>query len=213
MTDEDTEATKLCLVIEAGASASACLAAAIEAVDISVVILSGTPAQPLTAEAALPLIEIGQSRDVTVLIADDARLARTLRADGVHLSPSDAIQPDYETAREIVGTRFVVGAHAGKSRHDAMSLGEADADYIAFGAPAFVKDRDAALQRRYDMVSWWAEIFQIPCMAMDVATPEQADELASAGADFIAVPISPATAISEQIDNLKAIAAAVAIQK
>ena len=34
---------------------------------------------------------------------------------------------------------------------------------------------------------WWAEIFQVPCVAFDVETAEEAARLARAGADFVAV--------------------------
>ena len=75
----------------------------------------------------------------------------------------------------------MIGADAGRSRDDAMALGEAGADYIAFGIPAHVEDRTTAEERQCDLINWWSEIFEIPCVAFDVATAGQASALASNG--------------------------------
>lgn len=131
-------------------------------------------------------IGIARTAGLTVLIEGDARLARALGADGVHLSWCEEPMPLYFEAREILGTKGIVGADAGRSRHDAMTLGEAGADYVAFGIPAHVSDRDGARQRRLDLVGWWGEIFEIPSVASDIGLPEEAAALASAGADFVA---------------------------
>ena len=48
------------------------------------------------------------------------------------------------SARSILGPGGIVGVDPGISRHDAMTLAEAGADYIAFGAPIHLKDRDKA---------------------------------------------------------------------
>lgn len=140
----------------------------------------------LDAQAVLPVIKSGQESGAAVLIANDAQLARTVKADGVHLEWSDDIARKYGEAREILGQRFIVGVDVGRSRHEAMSLGESGADYIGFGIPAHVEDREKARQRQYELVHWWGEIFQIPVVAFDVEDHERAAELAIAGADFVA---------------------------
>ena len=50
-------------------------------------------------------------------------------------------------------------------------------------------EKNASLSdlRRNELIAWWAEIFQTPCVALDVETPEDAALLARAGADFVAV--------------------------
>src|SRR5262249_28089516 len=129
---------------------------------------------------------------VTALVLDDARLSRAVGADGVHLTAKDDTQTAFAAAREAMGRDGVVGADAGISRHAAMVLAEAGADYIGFGAPPRLGDRDKARLRREELISWWAQIFEVPCVAFDVETPEEAQQLAAAGADFIAVAL-PAT--------------------
>lgn len=141
----------------------------------------------LTAQSARPLVELAQGKDIAALIEGDAQLARTLRADGVHLPWSKDVAAQYAEAREVLGTRYIVGVDVGRSRHDAMSLAEAGADYIAFGIPEHVDDRDTAAERRRELIGWWSEIFEVPCVAFDVESAQEAITLAAAGADFVAM--------------------------
>ena len=141
----------------------------------------------LDAGRAKPLVDLAQARGIAALIEADAALARTLRADGVHLPWSKDIVARYREAREILGGRFIVGADAGRLRDDAMSLGEAGADYVGFGIPAHVEDRQSARARQLELVAWWAEIFEPPCVAFDVDTVEDGARLARRGADFVAL--------------------------
>ena len=66
-----------------------------------------------------------------------------------------------------------------------MVAAEAGADYVMFGEPdaaGHQPSHDAVIDR----VAWWAELFEIPCVAyaseLDAVTP-----LADAGADFVAI--------------------------
>jgi thiamine-phosphate pyrophosphorylase len=201
----DVEGTcGLYLVVEAGASARERLAAALAAAAADCVLIE--PAgEALVAADALPLVEAAQGRQIAVVVAGDARLARTLKADGVHLPWSKHLAEDYEAAREVIGGRAIVGVHAGKSRHDAMSLAEAGADYIGFGLPDEVKDRDAGRARRLELVTWWAEIFTVPCVAFDVDQPEEAAGLAAAGADFLGLRLRAGTSPAETALHIRAI--------
>jgi thiamine-phosphate pyrophosphorylase len=83
-----------------------------------------------------------------------------------------------------------------------MSLGEAGADYIAFapdtGAPG----------TQLDLVAWWAEIFEPPCVALGVTKPDEAVALAEAGADFVGIPAEAGLAPDDLARRIKAIAAA-----
>lgn len=156
---------------------------------VSAVLLEPVEGTTLDARIA-PLIEAAQSRGTAALLFSDARLARTLRADGVHLAAGDQPMARYGEAREILGNRFIVGADAGRSRHDAMMLGEAGADYLAFGSPG--RDGGLTLWPRLDLVEWWAEIFEVPCVATGSTSPAEVHAAAAAGADFVAVRLPAA---------------------
>lgn len=210
MTDEPEYGSQIYLVVEAGASAADRLSAILQATEVASILIRPPGEHTLEAQVAKPLVDLAQARGVAALIENDAALARVLRADGVHLAWSDDIAARYEEAREILGTRFIVGAQAGKSRHDAMLLGEAGADYIAFGAPAALKDQDNAKKRRDELVGWWSEIFEIPCVAMDIDSPEAAVALAALHADFLAIDMPRALPPAEAGAHVARIAEAIA---
>ncbi len=180
-------ASGLYAVLEAGPAAAACLSAALEAADLASLLIVPAAGSSLVPGAAKPLIDMAQRADTAALVAGDAELARALGADGVHLSAAKDLAGAYARARGILGPRGIVGVDVGISRHDAMTLAEAGADYIAFGAPAHLKDRAKARARRDELIAWWGEIFQAPCVAFDVEAAEEAEALARAGADFIAI--------------------------
>ena len=201
------------LVLQAGPTALDRLQAALALMSIATVLIAPAADAPLDATTVKPLVDAAQQADVAALIADDARLARTVRADGVHLSHSEALAKDFEEAREILGARAIVGISAGQFRHDVMELAEAGADYVAFGVQDAAIDRSAAQARRLEMIAWWAEIFEIPCVAFDVTSTAEAAELARAGADFLAVLAPGGLSVADTAERLRAIldAAATAI--
>jgi len=166
------------LEISASEEAPARLSAALSACRAAAVLIRGAT----DVTHVKPLVEATQKAGAAAIVADDARLARTTRADGVHLSWSDNLEDRYAEAREILGRQGIVGVEAGPSRHDAMTLAEAGAEYVALGASL-----TAEAQR--DMVAWWAEIFEIPGVALGVESAEAAGVLAAAGADFIGIPV------------------------
>lgn len=193
-------------VLEAGDGAGERLAAALAAAELVAVLIAPAPGRNLGAEEAKPLLQRLRRAGITALILDDVELARALAADGVHLAARDDPKAAYRAAREALGDDRAVGVEAGISRHAAMVLAEAGADYVGFGAPPHLKDRDKARMRRGEMVEWWAPLFEVPCVAFDVETCEEAAELAAYGADFVAVTLPAGLAEAAAADLLARIA-------
>ena len=90
-----------------------------------------------------------------------------------------------------------------------MEAGEAGADYVAFGA--FFPTATKETRHRPDpaILSWWAALFEIPCVAIGGITPDNGRALVEAGADFLAVcgavwndPAGPARAVAAFQDTL-----------
>ena len=139
------------------------------------------------ARLAAPLQEICAAREVAFIVNDSIALARRLRADGVHLGQEDGSPKE---AREALGREAQIGVTCHASRHLAMEAGEAGADYVAFGAffPSATKDKGPDADRPDpELLSWWARLFEIPCVAIGGITPANCRPLADAGADFLAV--------------------------
>jgi thiamine-phosphate pyrophosphorylase len=136
------------------------------------------------ARLAEPLQRICADADVAFIVNDNVSLAKRLDADGVHLGQSDG---DPRAARAILGPSKQIGVTCHASRHLAMEAGEAGADYVAFGA--FYETTTKPSEHRPDpaILSWWASLFEIPCVAIGGITPDNAAPLVAAGADFIAV--------------------------
>jgi thiamine-phosphate pyrophosphorylase len=206
---------QLMAVIQPGAGAGERLAAALAAGDIASVVVAAPGGTDVPIADIQTLLRQAQAAGAAALVLDDARLARTLKADGVHLSVdggSDAKggAKSYDEAREVVGRGLIVGVDAGRSRHDAMTSGEAGADYVAFGIPDRVGDREKAHLRRCELVAWWAEVFEIPVVAFDVVDPAEAAALAAAGADFIAVRLPAREPPAASGELIRSVVAAIA---
>jgi thiamine-phosphate pyrophosphorylase len=146
------------------------IASALGAGDVASLLISAGPLQLQSAEIAKPFCH---AHDVALLLESDIRSAKTLGADGVHLS-ADASA--YASARAILGADAIIGVDCGTSRHMAMSLGEMGADYIGFSG------LEGEAQ---SLIAWWAEFFELPSVALDPSGEEEAHLLAAAGADFV----------------------------
>ncbi len=130
--------------------------------DVASILLPPSQAKALVA----PL----QRLDLAVLVAGDPQIALKTGADGVEIADLEA----YRAARGVLGPDRIVGADCGTSRHRAMELAEAGADYVAF-----------AQGGHEDLISWWSEIFEIPCIAADPVSAESLDILLPHRPDFI----------------------------
>ncbi len=77
------------------------------------------------------VVQVGQAAGCAVLIEDDVDLARRSGADGVHVTTGGA--KAIRAAVSALKPDGIVGAGNVRTRHDAMSFGELDVDYVFFG--------------------------------------------------------------------------------
>lgn len=133
------------------------------------------------AEALLPL---ARAHDVAFLINDRPDLALQCGADGVHVGQSDA---SCKKARALLGDKATVGVTCHNSKHLALEVGEAGADYVAFGAFFPTATKEAPTKAEVSLLEWWSYATTLPCVAIGGITPENCGPLVRAGADFLAV--------------------------
>ncbi len=139
-------------------------------------------ADVLTAAAAL--FPMAQELGVACLINDRPDLAKLAGADGVHVGQQDAT---IAFARKTIGADGILGVTCHDSRHLAMEAAEAGADYVAFGAFFDTATKPTSSRATPDLLSWWQEVMEVPCVAIGGITPENGEALIRAGADFLAV--------------------------
>jgi thiamine-phosphate pyrophosphorylase len=134
------------------------------------------------------LLPLFKAHEICYILNDNAQLAEEIGADGVHLGQEDG---DVRLARQILGEDAVIGVTCHASRHLAMVAGEAEADYVAFGAfyPTTSKTNEALEHwgvPTIEIIEWWTTTIELPCVAIGGINPQNAAPLVAAGADFIA---------------------------
>lgn len=156
------------------------------------------------ARLAEPLQAICAEREVAFIVNDSVALAKRLKADGVHLGQKDG---DLRDAREELGREAQIGVTCHDSKHLAMEAGEAGADYVAFGAFFASNTKTTDYHADPEVLEWWSQLFEIPCVAIGGITPDNCGVLVSAGADFLAV--SGAVWDGDEVAVVKAFAEAI----
>jgi len=135
-------------------------------------------------KAARSLMPICHAKDVAFIINDRPDIAQKVGADGVHVGQDDM---NYKEAREILGPDKIIGVTCKDSKHLAMTAGEQGADYVAFGAFYPTPTKITTSVAHPSLLTWWQELFEIPCVAIGGITVDNATELSNAGADFLAI--------------------------
>ncbi len=131
-----------------------------------------------TVKTIAPMV---QAVGVALLLDGHHEIVARGGADGAHLAGPDALA----AALAQLKPNYIAGAGALHSRHDAMVAAEAGADYVMFGEPDR-HDHRPSFDAVIDRVAWWAEVFEIPCVAY-AARLDEIDGLVAAGADFVAL--------------------------
>jgi thiamine-phosphate pyrophosphorylase len=160
------------------------LAAALDGGDVAAVQLRLKDADDAALIRAIEALRpVAQSRGVAFLMNDRPDLAVAHGCDGAHVGQSDT---PAAVARKILGER-IMGVTCHDSRHLAMEAGEAGADYVAFGAFFPTATKEAPTRADPEILRWWSELMEIPCVAIGGITAANCAPLVRAGADFLAV--------------------------
>jgi thiamine-phosphate pyrophosphorylase len=176
------------------------LAAALDAGDVAAVQLRLKDIDDNTLRRAIDVLRpVAQSRGVAFLLNDRPDLVRASGCDGAHVGADDMA---VAAARRLLGPDLTLGASCYASRDRAMAAGEAGADYVAFGAFFPTATKDAPARAAPEILAWWAELMELPAVAIGGISAENCAPLVRAGADFLAVigavwghPTGPASGV------------------
>jgi len=169
-------------VIEDAAAFAGTLRDAVAAADVAAVLLRlKTAGERDLINRIKMLAPLVQSKDAALVLDGHAEVASRAGADGAHLTGLAA----FSAAVENLKPAKIAGCGGVTSRDDAMAAGERGADYVMFGDVTAEHSR-APLPAIVERVEWWAELFEVPCVAF-AASPSEIGPLCAAGADFVAV--------------------------
>ena len=161
------------------------LAAALDAADVAAVQLRLKDVDDDALRRAIDVLApVAQSRDVSFILNDRPDLAAATGCDGAHVGQTDM---GAREARRILGPDRTLGVTCHASRDLAMEAGEDSADYVAFGAFFPTTTKDAPTRAEPEILTWWSELMEIPCVAIGGITAANCGALVTAGADFLAV--------------------------
>jgi len=132
-------------------------------------------------ERAKHIAGVVQRRDVALLVDNHPEIVARAGADGAHLNGA----AKFAAALALLKPERIAGAGGLRSRHDAMLAGEAGADYVMFGEPDR-HGRRPSFEDLRERLTWWVELFEIPCVAY-AASQNEVAPLSRTGADFIAL--------------------------
>ena len=160
------------------------MALALDAGDVGAVQLRLKDADDDTLKRAIDALRpVVQSRGVAFLMNDRPDLAVTHGCDGAHVGQSDT---PASVARKLLGD-LTLGVTCHDSRDLAMTAGDDGADYVAFGAFFSTTTKDATFRAEPELLQWWSELMELPCVAIGGITASNCAPLVRAGANFLAV--------------------------
>jgi thiamine-phosphate pyrophosphorylase len=177
--------TRLILVtpaVEDAVSFAPLLEAACRAGDVAAVILNLATDDEVIALSAIRIVSTHlQSTGAALLLAGMPALVEPAGADGAYFRNLDQLQ----TTRTNLAAGRLSGAGGLPSRHDAMVASESGVDFVMFGEPN-AEGKRPGFSALVERVSWWAEIFQLPCVAY-AASIDEVPRLVEVRADFVAL--------------------------
>ena len=180
----NADTCRLCLVTPFGATPetfSTALEAALAGGDVASLIVTAAPGE--LDRLAATTVPLAQAHGVAALIHNDREIALNTGADGVHV---DDRRADLAAIVAALHPDRTAGIGNLTSRHDAMTAGEAQPDYVFFGQ--LDGDSGAAIfPRALDLAEWWSALFEIPAVVIGGADLASVRQAVNAGIEFVAL--------------------------
>lgn len=129
-------------------------------------------------EALIPVI---QAAGAAALVAGDSRVAGRVRSDGLHIEAGPTAMAE---AVERYAPGLIVGGGNARERHAALSIGEAQPDYVIFGSiGGDIKPEPHS--KNIALAEWWADMIEIPCLLMGGTSTAFIEDMVQTRCEFI----------------------------
>lgn len=152
--------------------------------DVASVLISMPNApEGVLQKAAKRLVPLIQAADSAALIENDTQIMGRSGADGLHFIGDD------QGLEEIMGTLRddkIIGHGGVKTRHAAMVVASMGVDYMFFGLTSLEQTPEAH-PKTLEFGSWWAEVFETPCVVLGGTSMESVEACAQTKAEFVAL--------------------------
>jgi thiamine-phosphate pyrophosphorylase len=139
---------------------------------------------PLRLAQALALRAVTSEFGITFIVNDDAQLAASVNADGVHLGIADG---SVHEARALLGKDKLIGVSCYNQLQLARDAVLAGADYVAFGAFYSSSVKPQAAVATLDLLRDARTEIHVPIVAIGGIDATNGADLVEAGADALAV--------------------------
>jgi thiamine-phosphate pyrophosphorylase len=133
---------------------------------------------------AVEIKKLCNQYNIPLIINDNLQLAKQLDADGVHLGKDD---DDLKSARKFLGNEKIIGVSCYNDLNRAFEMQTQGVTYIAFGAFFSSNTKPLAVKADLELLKEAKSKLSIPIVCIGGITLENADQLISNGADYIAV--------------------------
>lgn len=133
---------------------------------------------------AVEIKKLCNQYNIPLIINDNLQLAKQLDADGVHLGKDD---DDLKSAREFLGNEKIIGISCYNNLDRALEMQNMGATYIAFGAFFSSNTKPLAVKADLELLRNAKRKLSIPIVCIGGIALENAEQLISNGADYIAV--------------------------
>ncbi|GLQ16261.1 thiamine phosphate synthase [Maritalea porphyrae] len=128
----------------------------------AVLIQRGEREDDAYVDVANALIPIAQKAGAAALLDNMPEAVKRTNADGVHMTSA---AKDIAKVVKDLKPNSIVGAGGIHSKHDAMTKGELNVDYVFFGHLPLGKTDDEFSAE--ELAIWWAETFEVPAVCFD----------------------------------------------
>lgn len=152
--------------------------------DVASVLISMPNApEGVLQKAAKRLVPLIQAADTAALIENDTQIMGRSGADGLHFIGDDQ---GLEEVMSTLRDDKIIGHGGVKTRHAAMVVASMGVDYMFFGLTNLEQTPEAH-PKTLEFGSWWAEVFETPCVVLGGTSMESVEACAQTKAEFVAL--------------------------